>query len=659
MISDAAQLRIDVISDRVKEAEGRLAALQGRAGGAERATGRLSGGFVKLGAAIGGAAVAMRLAQSAFGNVRSFERLNAQLITVTGSAARAKGEFDNLSRLSYSMPFSLEELTESFIQMKNRGLDPTNEALIAFGELAASKSLAIDDLVNSISNAATGEFQSLKRLGIMASNEGDVIRFAFRGITSEVANNAGAIQDYLVNLGNTNFAGSMARQMDTIDGKLSQIRDAWARFTSEIGDTTGATTGLAWALGKVAEAFGKSATALQAINAPSLQDTGVEHLGLLKKLLEDSESRGLMMGEDPAALRQRIKQLEAIKAIRDDEERQQKEMERASRAMHGIEEMRRRRITESHESTPTYSNLGRLDDRIRESENRILSGTVEAIDQEIDAIGRLMDAREKMEAQLREEEMQQATRLQGVRDSMRTETEIIREEYRERQQIAYEARQRGLIEEEEYIALRRQLRMAEYGDHIGHAKDFFASLQSLSGGNSKKLFRIQKGLALAQATVDGIQAVQKALANPPGWPYNAGAVIAAGATSAANIAAISSTEYSGKYQGGGVLRGSSTSGDRTLFHGNAGEILLNRAQQGNLLSIANSGGGGSGMSVVINNHSSARVEARETRGTGGAMQLEVTVTEIDRALAGRIRTGGSPTRDAIQSTFGLAIGGGR
>lgn len=80
-------------------------------------------------------------------------------------------------------------------------------------------------------------------------------------------------------------------------------------------------------------------------------------------------------------------------------------------------------------------------------------------------------------------------------------------------------------------------------DTIKASGTFFSSMLTLSKGNSKALFVFAKAGALATATIDGVVAVQKALANPPGPPFSIPQAIAAGAQAAVNISRIAGTGF--------------------------------------------------------------------------------------------------------------------
>lgn len=63
-------------------------------------------------------------------------------------------------------------------------------------------------------------------------------------------------------------------------------------------------------------------------------------------------------------------------------------------------------------------------------------------------------------------------------------------------------------------------------------------------------------------------------------------------------------------------------------------------------------GGGSGISIVINNNANAQVSAREGQGPFGQKQLEIT---IDQMVANAL-TQGRETSGVMRSIFGLVPG---
>lgn len=123
---------------------------------------------------------------------------------------------------------------------------------------------------------------------------------------------------------------------------------------------------------------------------------------------------------------------------------------------------------------------------------------------------------------------------------------------------------------------------------IQNLKGTLGTIATLQSSSSKTLFGIGKAAAIGTATIDGIAAVQKALASAPP-PFNFVLAGLVGAATAANIANIASQQppSAGSFQNGGIVGGSSFSGDNLTANVNSGELILNRGQQQQLFNIAN------------------------------------------------------------------------
>ena len=166
---------------------------------------------------------------------REFDRLNASLITATGSADLAAGAFADIERLASTTPYSVEQVTEAFIKLRNLGLDPSEEAIISYGNTAAAMGKDLSQLIEAVADATTGEFERLKEFGIKARNEGEQIALTFQGTTERIANNAQAIEQYLQSLGNERFAGAINARLQTLDGAVSNLGDAWGSLVRAVG----------------------------------------------------------------------------------------------------------------------------------------------------------------------------------------------------------------------------------------------------------------------------------------------------------------------------------------------------------------------------------------------------------------------------------------
>lgn len=112
-----------------------------------------------------------------------------------------------------------------------------------------------------------------------------------------------------------------------------------------------------------------------------------------------------------------------------------------------------------------------------------------------------------------------------------------------------------------------------------------AQLDALSAAQmvkSKKSIAVKKAEAIASGTAEGAKA-----------PWFMSIPIIAGIVG--TITAMFSSLP--KFEDGGILGGNSFTGDKLLFRGNSGEMILNKQQQGNLFKMINQGGAGGGGEV--------------------------------------------------------------
>ena len=120
--------------------------------------------------------------------------------------------------------------------------------------------------------------------------------------------------------------------------------------------------------------------------------------------------------------------------------------------------------------------------------------------------------------------------------------------------------------------------------------DTLKSISKMSADEGGVLFDIAQGAAIANATIDGIAAVQKALASAPP-PFNFVLAGLVGAATAVNVAKIAATPppKTSAFADGGIVGGNSQSGDKIPVMANTGEMILNMRQQSNLFTAIDSG----------------------------------------------------------------------
>lgn len=167
------------------------------------------------------------------------ESLNIALkSSFKGNEEQAAAAFKNINDFASKTPYELDGVTTAFLRLKNAGLDPSNKALEAYGNIASSTpGKTLMDFVEAVGDAVTGENERLKEFNITASKSGDFIDYTFQGVTTRVKNNGKAIEQYLQYIGNVKFAGSMMAQGKSLNGMWSTLKDGVVTTAAKIGAT--------------------------------------------------------------------------------------------------------------------------------------------------------------------------------------------------------------------------------------------------------------------------------------------------------------------------------------------------------------------------------------------------------------------------------------
>lgn len=167
---------------------------------------------------------------------REMDVLNASMITVTGSSRAAGMQMEWIKRFAAQTPYQLNEVTGAFVKMKALGLDASEKALRSYGNTASAMGKDLNQFIEAVADAATGEFERLKEFGIKAKKEGDSVALNFQGVTTKVRNNAADITAYLQAIGNNQFAGATDRRMQTLDGKIATLAKSWRDLAATVNE---------------------------------------------------------------------------------------------------------------------------------------------------------------------------------------------------------------------------------------------------------------------------------------------------------------------------------------------------------------------------------------------------------------------------------------
>ncbi len=163
---------------------------------------------------------------------------------------------------------------------------------------------------------------------------------------------------------------------------------------------------------------------------------------------------------------------------------------------------------------------------------------------------------------------------------------------------------------DEAVRVSTEQNLQEFGSSIGGLSSAFSALSDAVGEygeENEAAQKAQKAFAMAgiltgqaQSIANGAVAISAGIASAAATPFpaNIPAIISVVAQITAIVASVASSiaqakqllSSAGSYATGGIIPGTSYSGDRLTAQVNSGEMILNKQQQKQLFDIANSGG---------------------------------------------------------------------
>ena len=204
-----------------------------------------SGLFKSLATGIAGIGL-FGIARDILDTSRSMETLRAQLLGLTGDARTADASFATIVKFAKDTPFEIAGLTQSFITLKNFGIEPTTKVLQAITDQAAKaggSQQQLEGITLALGQAwAKGKLQGQEILQLI--NQQVPVWKILEEVTGK---NTAALQDMsekgllgrdviqkLIEKMGELAQGSNARAMDTLNGKISNLSDAWHNFENTL-----------------------------------------------------------------------------------------------------------------------------------------------------------------------------------------------------------------------------------------------------------------------------------------------------------------------------------------------------------------------------------------------------------------------------------------
>lgn len=178
------------------------------------------------------------VSKGVFDITAKFERYDAVLANATQSTALATKAMGDIKEMAATTPFTVDELTDSYVKFANRGLMPTKQEMKAMANVAATTGKSFEQLSEALLDGAMGQLKRFTELGISAEKMGDKIKLSFKGVSTTVSMDLKGMTDAMSYF-NENAKG-VATATDvmskTMEGRMSNLQDLFDFARVELGN---------------------------------------------------------------------------------------------------------------------------------------------------------------------------------------------------------------------------------------------------------------------------------------------------------------------------------------------------------------------------------------------------------------------------------------
>jgi hypothetical protein len=407
------------------------------------------------------------------------------------------------------------------------------------------------------------------------------------------------------------LAGASANELSTHTGSVIAMKNAYSDWQEEIGQSISDSSAMKDTISILKKLFESYTTSIHDARIEQERESGslvetADSVGQLNRKLDELKVKEIdweqtlinpslfdkFIGSNRNAIQQLQKARDEIKVIQDQIVQANTAVFRAAEDQYNAEQKKKpKEIVNSDEQTKIIA------------DKQALNAQLEVIDLEYKAFQDQMRIDKNIltgEGQLFEYEVliaHETAKINAIRDAELAKTQIIKDEgVRKATQdnINRKAEIDGLKltatakrkASEDQIKLDRQ----ESATKLQIANNFMSAGLAISKEGSTA----QKALMIAQATMNTYMGATNALADTrPAWlaPAMAASMIALGLANVARIAGA-------KFESGGIVGGSSFTGDKIGVRVNSGEMILNSQQQKEMFKQINAGGGGSNIELI-------------------------------------------------------------
>ena len=152
---------------------------------------------------------------------------NTELLKMKLGEFRTPKILGDLENFADKMGMSIPSVQDTFVNLVNRGFEPTMEQMRQLSDFAVISKKPIDQLMEALLDSEMNENERLKEFGVNMKVNGKTIMATYNGITKSINNNKESVRDYLLGLGNEKgIKGASEKLGGTLKAKQQKSENA-------------------------------------------------------------------------------------------------------------------------------------------------------------------------------------------------------------------------------------------------------------------------------------------------------------------------------------------------------------------------------------------------------------------------------------------------
>ena len=164
------------------------------------------------------------------------EKSVAAFIESTGSLADARAQFELLQQAARDTIQPFDALKAAALDLRRNGIEPTAAQLKTFSQIAYSSGQSLETVASAFTGVLRGNYRGLQQLGITAKDTGDRLVLTYKGVTTEIQKNTGALAEYFSEIGRQND-GALEYLQSGLTGAVNQMENAWGDFYRALAES--------------------------------------------------------------------------------------------------------------------------------------------------------------------------------------------------------------------------------------------------------------------------------------------------------------------------------------------------------------------------------------------------------------------------------------